>query len=268
MPHSSYLSFQALDRLLGKPVAEYHRKIRDLKILRIGPMVEYYLHDRNAASAFYRASPSTATASLLKIERLNHLNELPAPRTSHSLEVEFFKSPQVESELEDSRYDAFLNRLRHAALQAGLERTFSAALTATFGEMVNNLVIHCEAPQTAVIGYRHSKPEKEFEYVVADQGIGVLASLKQNPIYHYLLDSGQALETAIKDGESRRGKNIGCGNGFQQLMRNIASQNSYLRFRSGDHSLTLDGIDKPHIDARTQQTVEFQGFLISVVCKI
>jgi hypothetical protein len=134
--------------------------------------------------------------------------------------------------------------------------------------MVNNLVIHCEAPQTAVIGYRHSKAEKEFEYVVADRGIGVLASLKQNPIYHHLLDSGQALETAIKDGESRRGKNIGYGNGFQQLMRNIASQNSYLRFRSGDHSLALDGVDKPHIDALTQQTVEFQGFLISVVCKI
>lgn len=152
----SYLSFKALDYLLEKPSAEYREKIQELKFHRIGPMVEYYLYDKDVAPSLYRKSASVGSTLLLKMAAIKTLNDLPAPTTSHSYEVEFFKCPCSEAELEDARYDAFLNRLRHAAGQIGLERTFTAALTATFGEMVNNLVIHSSFPQTAIIGYRLS----------------------------------------------------------------------------------------------------------------
>jgi hypothetical protein len=49
------------------------------------------------------------------------------------------------------------------------------------------------------------------EFVVADRGIGVLSSLKQNPEYADLSDAGAALQLAITDGVSRFPSETGHG---------------------------------------------------------
>ncbi|MFY9571740.1 MAG: hypothetical protein WAV20_10110 [Blastocatellia bacterium] len=106
----------------------------------------------------------------------------------------------------------------------------------------------------------------EFEYVVADSGIGVLRSLRKNPHYAYLSEHAQALHTALQDGESRYGHNVGRGLGFRDLVKNIANRNSFLRFRSGDQGLMIDGTQNPPV-WYTRRSQSFNGLLISIVSR-
>ena len=130
--------------------------------------------------------------------------------------------------------------------------------------MTSNIVDHSQRADTGLVGYRWSSTE--FEYVVADSGIGVLSSLRKNSDYSNLADSGQALEIAIQEGESRHGRNVGHGGGFRHLLNNIANRNSYLRFRSGDHNLVIDGTRIP-VTWKIQRCQPLEGFVISVVSK-
>jgi hypothetical protein len=158
----------------------------------------------------------------------------------------------------------FCKRLEKAAASAGLGDSFAKALTGTVEEMTSNIVDHSERAETGIVGYRWSPTE--FEYVVADSGIGVLASLEKNSHYSNLPNSGKALETAIQEGESRHGPNVGHGGGFRHLLNNIANRNSYLRFRSGDYHLVIDGTQTPAI-LKTERCLPIDGFVVSVVSK-
>lgn len=145
--------------------------------------------------------------------------------------VEFIRSFQTEDEVNDDRWITFCKRLENAASKAGLERQFAKALTGTVEEMASNILEHSDYLASGLVGYRWST--FEFEYVVADSGIGVLESLRTNPQYSYLSGHLEALQTALQEGESRHGHNIGRGLGFRDLIKNIANRNSFLRFHSG-----------------------------------
>jgi hypothetical protein len=178
--------------------------------------------------------------------------------------VEFIRSFQTEDEVDDNRWIAFCKRLENAASKAGLERQFAKALTGTVEEMASNILEHSYYPSTGLVGYRWST--SEFEYVVADSGIGVLGSLRKNSHYSYLSNHLDALQTALQEGESRHGHNVGRGFGFRDLIKNIANRNSFLRFRSGDEGLMIDGTQSPPV-WYTRRTQQANGLLISVVSK-
>lgn len=262
---NTFLSFDLLEDVMNLTRPRYEEIVGRATIARIGPLVEYaYHHYKTAAEQLSPLGDHPAVSSLADSLRDAEGSRAATDTSIKPRPVEFFKCPQSDEGFEDPNWMAFCLRLMYAGAEAGLSKEFSQALAGTFEEMTGNLQEHSEAPQSGLVGYRHATGE--FEYVVADAGIGVLRSLKQHSDYSWLADSGEALETAVSSGESRHGRRQLRGFGFNKLMYNIAQRNSYLRFRSGDHSYTIDGT-RPTPLKKTQHCAHFQGFLISVICK-
>jgi hypothetical protein len=263
-PGRNYLTFQLLDDVLLLPKSEWGKKISCSIAHRIGPLLEYVLFDHDSGQS-YLSQSKTLQAHMLSRVLQATATALPSRATSldaHS--IEFLKTPHMNAAFDEPWWIAFCKRLESAIQSAGLPRRFAGQLSGTFGEMVSNLVEHSENPETGLVGYQWR--QGEFEYVVADNGIGLLNSLKKHPDYAALVDTGQALDTALREGESRHGRQAGRGTGFNMLILNIASHNSYLRFRSGDHCHTIDGTRlSPRLT--TQLGSGFQGFLVSIVCR-
>lgn len=262
----SYLSFRLLEDVMNLPAHSRDELIAQTTILRIGPLVEHTYHyygQSNNPILFGRSisRQATALAQTLNLPSLNH-----APQTTSLTprSFEFLRTPQTYEEFDSPYWYAFCKRLENAASKAGFEKGYAQALAATFEEMVSNVYEHCEKRNTGIVGYRQYG--NEVEYVVSDAGIGVLASLRQNSDYSHILDSGQALDTAVKNGETRHGKGSGHGVGFNRLL-NIAKRRSYIRFRSGDHCYVIDGTRQPP-NLRIASCAAFDGFLISVVCRL
>jgi hypothetical protein len=261
-PHT-YLSFDLLEDVMLLPSSKYEEIVERATILRIGPLIEYAFHHYEDAAGHLRSrSDSQAVNSLLNM--LGAGTRAINDTSMKARHVEFFRAPQSPEGVEDPNWIAFCMRLIDAGVKAGLPKQFSQGLAGTFEEMTGNLLEHSERAESGVVGYTWRPGE--FEYVVADAGIGVLDSLRQHPDYSWIADCGEALETAVCDGESRHGRKQLRGTGFHDLICNIARRNSYLRFRSGDHSYSLDGTKSLPVK-QLQHCAPFQGFLISAVCR-
>jgi hypothetical protein len=260
-----YLTFALLDSLISRPLSELDQEVERTQIRRIGPLIEFAYLDYARAEARLSSGDEFPTVRALKsaLDKFG-VTDFQTVTTLSPNNFEFMRSFQSEEETNDSRWITFCKRLEKAAASASLGDSFAKALTGTVEEMTSNIVEHSERAETGIVGYRRSLTE--FEYVVADSGIGVLASLQKNPHYLDLTDSGKALETAIQEGESRHGLNVGHGGGFRHLLNNIANKNSYLRFRSGDYHLVIDGTQTPVI-SKTMRCRALDGFVICVVSK-
>lgn len=265
MNKQTYLSFELLEDVMNLPPSKYEEIIERATVIRIGPLVEYaYQHYEGAHKQLRPLNDNQVVNSLTNILHVANPSQAPIDTSIKPRPIEFFKCPQSVEEVEDPNWIAFCLRLMYAGMQAGLSKEFSQALAGTFEEMTGNLLEHSKEPNSGIVGYRYIAGE--FEYVVADAGIGVLKSLLSHPDYSWLSDSGEALETAVSSGESRHGRRQLRGFGFDRLMYNIAQRNSFLRFRSGDHSYSIDGT-RPTPLKKTQHCAHFQGFLISVVSR-
>lgn len=162
---------------------------------------------------------------------------------------------------------AFCRAAQVAAEFSGLPKQHAQGLIGAMREIEENVHMHSQRASDGVVGYRATR--QDFEFAVADNGIGVLASLRQSPHYAKLLDPGTAIKLALTDGESRlRHENAGRGYGFHDLFVGLANLNGHLRFRSEDHAMTIDGTSLSLVAARLSQSVRLQGFVVSVVCRL
>lgn len=167
---------------------------------------------------------------------------------------------------EPKSWTAFLLEAHKAALAAGFPAQAVSRLIGAMGEIADNVPQHSEAAQTGFVVY-HSRPGS-FEFAVADAGIGTLASLRSNPEYTHLADEGDALECALTDGESRFGKAAHRGTGFSTLFKSLVNMNASLRFRSGDHVLSMQGKSPTLVSAHVARKPRASGFMVSVRCAI
>jgi anti-sigma regulatory factor (Ser/Thr protein kinase) len=159
----------------------------------------------------------------------------------------------------------FLMAARKSAEAAGFPTATAQSLSAAIREMESNVHEHSETAATGIIAFQARS--SDFEFVVADAGVGILASLRQAPEFERLSDHGRALHAALQEGASRYGHSGNHGNGFRDLFRGLADLNANLRFRSGDHALTISG--RPDLrQAVLVQKAHFQGFLASVRCHL
>jgi hypothetical protein len=191
----------------------------------------------------------------------------PALLTDTSLKAKPFEFAKLHdgSPKQQGLWRAFIGRLIDGAMQAGFDGDAGKGFAGAFGELQDNACQHSQAPQTALVGYRWD--EGEFEMVIADSGIGILASIRSHPDYRNLNDHGEALKVALSSGETRFGRGSGHGTGFDTVFRSLASLRGTLRFRSGDHSLELDGMSPNLINPSLRQRMHFQGFLASIICR-
>ena len=165
----------------------------------------------------------------------------------------------------DSWFTEFLMNAKRAGHEvAGLPTAVSGQLVAAMKELESNIHEHADAPETGILAYR-AEPGA-FEFVVADHGIGVLHSLRRNAAHAGLRDEGTALEAAITDGVSRYGPNSNRGYGFRPIFTGLVSLHGELRFRSGDHAITMDGTSPALTTSRVSQKAPLDGFFASVRC--
>lgn len=178
--------------------------------------------------------------------------------------IGFIRSVRKEEQDEDQFTDFLLKVLQVGCKISGFSATISRQIVAAMKELESNIHEHAESPDTGILAY-NAKPG-ELEFVVADQGIGVLRSLQSNEAYHHLSDEGRALEAALAEGVSRFGPNKGRGYGFNPILKGLVNFFGELRFRSGDHALAMDGTHSKLATAQISQKAPIDGFLASIKC--
>lgn len=151
-----------------------------------------------------------------------------------------------------------------AARAAGFAGT-AALLVAAMGELIGNVVDHSEALASGIALFV-TRPG-QFEFVIADCGIGARASLTRNPEYVGLTDEGSALQAMVEVGVSRFARGTGHGNGFRPIFERLADMTGHLRFRSGDFALTLDGRFGDRVARQLSQKPRLRGVIAAVSCR-
>lgn len=164
----------------------------------------------------------------------------------------------------DPHWEQWLLHAENIAKAKGVPAPLVASLIGAIGEMQDNVYEHSGAARTGLVAY--AVTDRTFEFVVADRGMGVLKTLHQNPEYAYLPDAGVALTHAIRPGVSRFPTASGRGQGFVQLCKSLVTHRVELRFRSGDHALTLwptdDALDGHQ---RLSHTSTLAGLTVSAI---
>jgi anti-sigma regulatory factor (Ser/Thr protein kinase) len=173
--------------------------------------------------------------------------------------------PDVGSDAQANE-TGFKLEAQRAAHAAGFPRKLAAQLVGAFEEIHGNVYDHSVAPASGLAAYRATA--RRFEFAVSDGGRGVLASLRSCADYTDLTDHGAALNLMLHDGVSRYGSATGRGNGFRDLFRGLANINGEIRFRSGDHAVTIEGVNPRGIPATTSEKEPLVGFVASVICSI
>ena len=171
--------------------------------------------------------------------------------------------PRIEAG--DVHRNRFLIAARSAAEITGLPKTIAQSLAAALREMESNIHEHSEAASSGILAFQ-ARPES-FEFVAADSGAGVLATLREAEEFADLTDHGLAMHAALQENVSRHGRGSGHGNGFRDLFLGLAHLNADLRFRSGDHALLIGGPQPELKSARLAQKSPFKGFLAAVRCE-
>jgi hypothetical protein len=159
----------------------------------------------------------------------------------------------------------FLMAARKSAEAAGLPAATAQSMAAALKELESNIREHSEKPESGLLAFQMTP--NCFEFVAADNGIGILATLRDAPEFKNLTDHGRALHAALQEGVSRHGRDPNHGNGFRDLFAGLRSLSADLRFRSGDHALIISGSLPGLSQAQLAQKSPFQGFLAAVRCR-
>lgn len=161
-----------------------------------------------------------------------------------------------------NEWTAFAMEARRAAVFAGFDMSWAGQLIAAIRELENNVRDHSGAVESAYIAVRASAGI--FEFVVADEGKGVLETLREATDFANLTSDGDALRATLSEGVSRFGVNKGRGFGYAPLFTGLVNRRATLRFRSGCGSLVMDGITPALPSAQIGVKPRCPGLFISV----
>ena len=260
-------TFEAADDLLWQAVAGRLPLLPPVTLVRsglVGPLVEIAI-GRIATPEAYRGIVFKPPM-FHQIERaLAHGTISGAAARDRAGVFPLRRFDPSNSDADNLVWDQWAKHAENAALAAGLPRDLAAGLMGALGELQDNVLEHSGRPDSGLVAYGASTDA--FEFVVADAGRGVLASLRENPEFTHLADCGAALRVAASDGASRHVYSTGRGYGISQLFRALAHDAAELRFRSGDHSLRLWG-DAPSLTGHVEivQKAWLDGLTITVRC--
>jgi len=177
--------------------------------------------------------------------------------------VEFQLLGPVEALDTDVQWQSFLARFERSARAAGFTSLAASKLQSAFFEMSENALLHSGSPVTPLVGYAVADATAQF--CVVDVGIGVRASLLQNPRYANLSDDVEAVQLALQTGTTCRRDELG-GLGFQSVFKALAEQWGELRFRSGNGCISMDGKGVSADQCRRHRPPRIPGFQVSVCC--
>lgn len=229
----------------------------------VGPLVELVRAQQHYPQAFSSVTLDAPFVTTITAA----LERMAVTGTAKASRVGVF--PLGRLSLDGKRSDLWqlwASRADQAALAAGFPAGAACEIVGALGELQDNVFRHSEAPRTGLVAF--AARESTFEVVVSDGGVGVLASLRSHCEYAGLEDAGTALKVAVANGESRFGRDSGCGFGMGQMFRALASHDGDLRFRSGDHALEVRG-HSPSLQGsvKLRQKAALPGLTVSVLCR-
>ena len=260
-------SFEAADDLLWHAVAGRLPKLGPIVLVRsgrIGPLVEVAM-----AAAAVPDGYRTVTVEPPLYQQVKHaLRDGTISGAGARDRAGVFPLSRLHPDADEAArlaWDQWTKHAENAAVAAGLAKGLVGGLMGALGELQDNVFAHSGRPASGIVAYAASNGA--FEFVVADGGRGVLESLRENPEYAGLTDSGAALRVAASDGASRYARSTGHGYGISQLFRALAHDAAELRFRSGDYALRICG-DAPSLTGQLElaQKAWLGGLTISAHC--
>jgi anti-sigma regulatory factor (Ser/Thr protein kinase) len=186
-----------------------------------------------------------------------------APRTitpqSHEFYVLDGDDPTVNRDWQE-----FLVRFRQSVKHIGFSQDKAQGLAAALGEMADNAILHARATVGVLVGYH--VVDGAAVCSVADVGIGVLASLRENEDYQNLETHAAAIRTALQDGATRYGTGNG-GYGFRNVFKVLAAMWGTLRFRSGQGCISMDGTACDADRGEEMHVLDRAGFQVTICCR-
>ncbi len=256
------LSFDILDDVMFLSPQQREDALSNLNVLEIGPLVELI--------TFFDSPPPVDPSNPI-VESLAAAQKEGCSPAVHSFikSFEFTKGPQSENDIGKNEWQSFLLRCQKAANAAGIEISMAKAISATIAEMAENVIWHSESVQSSIVGYQFSNGR--FDYVVADGGIGVLNSLRKSAEYCGIQTSSEALLLAVSNGVSRFSDSY-RGTGFNSLVLNLAKRSCDIRFRTGNSSLTFEGVRSFQKSAPPESVLrtcsDMKGLVITFSCTV
>lgn len=186
------------------------------------------------------------------------------PRTVTPESQEFFVL-EGDEPTTNRDWQEFLVRFRQSAKSVGFSHRKAEGIAAALGEMADNATDHAQSQVGALVGYQ--VVDGAAVCCVADVGIGVLASLRENETYRNLRTHAEALRTALQDGTTRHGPGRG-GFGFRRVFKALAAMWGTLRFRSGEGCLTMDGSGFDADRGEEAFVLDRSGFQVTICCRL
>lgn len=160
---------------------------------------------------------------------------------------------------DETQWTGFLMRVSAVCKSGGFDKRTKNAIMATFGEFRSNILEHAGKTVGAIATFHFGTGG--LEIVVADQGQGALASMRNSEKYGQLDDSGRALKLIVTDGVSRY-DDPERGHGFTHLFQGLANRFNHIRLRSGDHALEVFRSHGKTPMERISQKANIPGLLI------
>jgi anti-sigma regulatory factor (Ser/Thr protein kinase) len=158
----------------------------------------------------------------------------------------------------DDQYQA-VNRIVNAILGAipDIERTDFAALEWSINEITDNVLVHANSPIGGLVQVStFQKNRKTVEYIVADAGVGIPATLREG--HPELTSDADALDRAIREGVTRD-KAIGQGNGLFGSSQICSQSGGFINVISGYAKLAFAESSGLHI---TAERIPYEGTLV------
>lgn len=165
---------------------------------------------------------------------------------------------------EEIRWTGFGLKADKAMQAAGLPPGMAGQIVGATKELHSNVYEHSERSRSGIAAF--AVHDEMAEFIVADSGLGILASLKSNPAHAALARDSEALRLALQPGISRHAGQPLRGHGFDLMLTGLLNRNSKLRFRSGAAAVTIDGRAAGNPVPFIRDRPAMQGFLIAVEC--
>lgn len=152
-----------------------------------------------------------------------------------------------------------VNRIVNAILGAipNLERKELAALEWSVNEITDNVLNHAQSKIGGLVQVStFQRARKTVEYIVADAGIGIPASLRET--HPTFTSDADALDHAIREGVTRD-KKVGQGNGLFGSYQVCSHSKGFFQVESGYGKLLFTARGGLHV---TSEKVPYEGTLV------
>ncbi len=257
---------------LTRPLASLHQAVQDAGYQDVvldfsactaafaGPMLALcaqVMNLRNSKIDIEVIEPQDVKLARL-FKNANWLHFLSPRRSEPSAFIGYTQVPATNFTNADEQQKA-VNRIVNAILGAipDIERKELAALEWSVNEITDNVLNHAKSKIGGLVQVStFQRARKRVEYIVADAGVGIPATLRET--HPTFTSDADALDHAIREGVTRD-KKVGQGNGLFGSYQICSHSKGFFQVESGHGKLLFTAKDGLHVSS---EKVPYEGTLV------